>query len=545
MTLQEAYQLLKKEHAAVKKELAAYQKASFPLNEKEELEKELRKGERRYASLEKQFQELADLHISDMQAIRKLQASLESEQILAISLKEQNSSLLLELEKIRAELAEVKGQNQSMAVRMNKDFTNSSFSSSARPFRKKIPNSRRPSGKKPGGQPGHRGHGRKAPETPHTGSVFLPAPASFLDDPDYYRTGKQIHKKLVDISVEVHVTDFYTDEFRRRSDGKRVHAPFPPGITDDINYGPGIRTSALLLNTYCNVPVLKTSEFISALTGNAVRLSADMICRLPQKFSQKSRSDKLAILQQLVNANVIYTDATGANVNGSQKTVFITTDRDCALYQVRHSKGHAGIRDIPLERSRGTAVHDHDKTFYSYAVHHQECLAHVLRYLQGSIENEPNLKWNRKMQALVREMIHFAKQHPRSRYPDHPKVKQFRSRYREILRLGREEYEIHPPTESYREGVNLCNRMREYEAAHLFFLDHPDVHWTNNISERCLRKFKRKQKQAVVFRSLSGVKDYCNVLTIIETARLQKQNPYDAVRTIFEKGTYIPAKVCE
>ena len=103
MTLQEAYQLLKKEHAAVKKELAAYQKASFPLNEKEELEKELRKGERRYASLEKQFQELADLHISDMQAIRKLQASLESEQILAISLKEQNSSLLLELEKIRAE----------------------------------------------------------------------------------------------------------------------------------------------------------------------------------------------------------------------------------------------------------------------------------------------------------------------------------------------------------------------------------------------------------------------------------------------------------
>lgn len=545
MTLQKAYQLLKKEHAAVKKELAAFQKASFPLKEKEELEKELRKAHRSYASLEKQFQELVDLHLADEEKTKRLLKDLQSEQVLSISLKEENDSLKLELEKVQAELAEVKGQNQAMAVRMNKDFTNSSFASSAKPFRKKIPNSRKPSGKKPGGQPGHRGHGRKLPETADTQSVFLPAPATFADDPDYYKTGKQIHKKLVDIFVHVHITDYYADEYRRRSDGKRVHAPFPPGITDDINYGPGIQTSALLLNSYCNVPVLKTSEFISALTGNAVQLSAGMICTLPQKFSRKSLSDRLAILQQLIKANVIYTDATGANVNGSHKTVFVTTDRDCTIYQVRDSKGHAGIPGTPLEKSRGTAVHDHDKTFYSYAVCHQECLAHILRYLQGSIENEPSLKWNKQMQSLVREMIHFAKKYPQNRYPDHPKVKDFKKRYREILKLGKEEYTAHPPSEAYRDGFNLCTRMREYEAAHLYFLDHPEVHWTNNISERCLRKFKRKQKQAVVFRSLSGVKDYCNVLSVIETARLRKQNPYEVVRLIFEKGTYTSLKVCE
>lgn len=545
MTLEEAYKLQKKELVAVRRELAAFQKSSFPLKEKEELEKEIRKGERRYASLEKQFNDLVDLHLADSRTIKRLQNSLESEQILATSLKEQNSSLLLELEKVRAELAEVRGQNQSMSVQLNKDFTNSSFASSAKPFRKKIPNSRKPSGKKPGGQPGHQGHCRKVPETSHTESVFLSAPDSFTGDPDYYRTGKQIHKKLIDISVSVNVTDYYADEYRRHSDGSRHHAPFPPGITDDINYGSGIRTAALLLNTYCNVSVLKTSEFLSALTGNAVNLSAGMICQLPQKFSQKSRSDNLAILQQLINANVIYTDATGANVNGSQKTVFVTTDRDCVLYQARNSKGHAGIPGTPLEKSLGTAVHDHDKTFYSYAVHHQECLAHVLRYLQGSIENEPGLKWNKKMQSLIREMIHFAKKHPQDRHPDNPKVKQFRKRYREILKQGKEEYSIHPPAESYRDGFNLCNRMCEYEASHLYFLINPEVHWTNNISERCLRKFKRKQKQAVVFRSMSGVRDYCNVLTIIETARLRNQNPYNVVRAIFEKGTYSSAKVCE
>ena len=79
--------------------------------------------------------------------------------------------------------------------------------------------------------------------------------------------------------------------------------------------------------------------------------------------------------------------------------------------------------------------------------------------------------------------------------------------------------------------------MLEYMDSHLYFLSDKTVDWTNNISERGLRKFKRKQKQAVAFRSLSGVTDYCNVLFIIETAKLRKQDPYKTIQNIFKKGT--------
>ncbi|GEA36703.1 hypothetical protein [Enterocloster clostridioformis] len=48
----------------------------------------------------------------------------------------------------------------------------------------------------------------------------------------------------------------------------------------------------------------------------------------------------------------------------------------------------------PVEDYQGSLIHDHEKTFHRYGCGHRECLAHVLRCLKGSMENEPERKWN-------------------------------------------------------------------------------------------------------------------------------------------------------
>ena len=85
------------------------------------------------------------------------------------------------------------------------------------------------------------------------------------------------------------------------------------------------------------------------------------------------------------------------------------------------------------------------------------------------------------------------------------------------------------------DGYNLFKRLRDYKQDHLFFLSHPEIDCTNNISERQLRKFKRKQKQAVVLRSDLGGQHICDALTIIETAKMQHQNVYDIAIAAFRK----------
>lgn len=69
-----------------------------------------------------------------------------------------------ELAEVKAQLETEQAKNQELAVRINKDYSNSSESSSMSPNHKTIHNSRKKSGLKPGGQRGHIHHGRKLQE---------------------------------------------------------------------------------------------------------------------------------------------------------------------------------------------------------------------------------------------------------------------------------------------------------------------------------------------------------------------------------------------
>ena len=105
---------------------------------------------------------------------------------------------------------------------------------------------------------------------------------------------------------------------------------------------------------------------------------------------------------------VMHTDCTNARENGKSCQVYVCATPDGkALYFAREKKGHEGVKGTVAEDYQGILVHDHDITFYNYGADHQECLAHVLRYLKASIENEPDRTWNKKMHALVQEMVHF------------------------------------------------------------------------------------------------------------------------------------------
>lgn len=66
-----------------------------------------------------------------------------------------------------AELEEERWKNLKLRAQINRDYKNSSIPSSKSIKRKKIANSRKKTGRKPGGQPGHPGHRRKKTGT-HT-----------------------------------------------------------------------------------------------------------------------------------------------------------------------------------------------------------------------------------------------------------------------------------------------------------------------------------------------------------------------------------------
>ena len=175
-----------------------------------------------------------------------------------------------------------------------------------------------------------------------------------------------------------------------------------------------------------------------------------------------------------------------------------------------------------------------DLTFYNYGTDHQECLAHVLRYLKGSMDNEPDRTWNKDIHSLVQEMIHFRNGLQPSEEPDPCKVSEFEERYRKILETARKKYEDVPANDYYRDGYNLFLRMEKYMQNHLLFLHDLRVPATNNEAERLLRNYKQKQAQAVTFRSFESIDYLCQCMSMLVLMRLEEpENIFDRVSRIF------------
>ena len=447
-------------------------------------------------------------------------------------LKEKSS----ELYQLKIELEEEKGKTQKLTHQINRDYENSSLPSSQKHGKKKITNNREKTDRKPGGQPGHKGHVRKK-HVPNT-IIEIPAPEKYTSSPDYKPTGKTITKQVVDISVEIIVNEYYTPEFRNVHTGQRVHADFPEGIVNEVNYGGNIKACAFLLNNYCNVSIEKVSDFLFELTGGELKISTGMINGLSKEFSLKTEATQKKAVADIHLSPVVNIDFTSARVNGKNMNVLVCATPSMAIYFAKEHKGHEGIKGTPIEDYQFILVHDHDLTFYNYGGNHQECLEHILRYLKDSIDNEPDLKWNQLMRDLIREMIHFKNSlDPEDkRDPDQinkDAVDNFESRYDQILDLAKEEYEYEPPSQYYKDGFNLSERLFKYRENHLLFLHDRLVPPTNNLAERLQRVFKRKMVQVMTFRSDDGLTYLCQSLGPIASLRAQSQNLFESVASIF------------
>ena len=468
--------------------------------------------------------------------IDTLQKALWSAQNTMDELKNKLLAQKKELYETQTELEDEKGKVLNLKAQINRDYENSGIPSSKKPNRKKITNNREKTGRKPGGQPGHKGHARK--QHIPTRKTEIPPVQEHLH-PDYKETGRTITKQLVNIRVILDVAEYSTPEFRFYN-GQRVHAPFPEGLVNEVTYGGSVKAFAFLLNDRCNVSIEKTSDFIYELTNGGLKLSTGMINGLSKDFSKKTEPEQKKAFADMLLTPAIYTDFTTAKVNGKNKAVLVCANDTGVLYFAKEHKGHEGVKGTPLETYQGALIHDHDMTFYSYGGDHQECLEHIRRYLKDSMANEPNLKWNSQMRQLINEMIRFKNDIPQddNRNPDQidpAKVKAFDGRYDEILKLAEAEYEYEPPSKYYPEGFNLYKRLVKYKSYHLLFLYNKDVDPTNNLSERLLRIFKRKQQQVMAFRSWDGLDFLCNSLGVIATLCSQSEGLYQRVSTIFDR----------
>ena len=494
---------------------------------------------------------------ADARTIKRLEAELEKERrerkksfelwySASLELAEKHDKLMIKHKELHEKYIKKCRENYALKTRLEKereranylknkgkkDYRNSSLPSSMSPNHETIHNSREKSGKKPGGQPGHKHHGRKEHKASRV--IVLPPPDEYQDTSRYVATGRVIKKQKVSVRVVTDVVEYVTPEYRDKKTGQRVHAEFPEGLKEDVTYDSSVKALAYMINNDLYTSIDKTKVFLEEVTHGELSLSAGFICGLSKEFSEKTEEEREKIFRAMMDSEIMHSDFTFSRVSGKQASVIITATKDAVLYQERAKKGDEGVKGSPLENYEGILVSDHESALTKHGSKHQECLAHILRYAKDGIENEPDKTWHTLLCEWIGKSTAYWNDIDKGKEVYKKKeAGRLIGELKGILDKAKEEYEYEPPSRYFRTGYNTYKRMTEEFEDYILFLKNPKVPPTNNLAERCARKIKRKGHQVIAFRTEAGFGFFCDGKTIIETTRSRCENIYDAIVRCF------------
>jgi transposase len=384
------------------------------------------------------------------------------------------------------------------------------------------------SGKKSGGQKGHRGHTLQRTDSPDETIMHrlkvCPLTGRKLTDADVVR---QIRCQVFDIpEPKFKVTEHIYFVYAVPGSSKTVHKPLLPGASAPVQYGPRFGSLLIYLRDYQLIPMARISQLTHDLYGQ--RISEDTINRFRTPCYKHLGEFEEQLKKRLLQSPVLHADETGIGIEKQTEWLHVlSNDKFTYLWASDHRGGKA-IDEMGILRDyRGTLVHDFFRSYLKLDCEHALCNAHLLRELNFFIEVKEH-KWAKKMQELLRCAL---------KKPEKTTSQGWKQRYARIISEAKIEhpYEPKPRTKGQRGQIakppvnNLIERFENYREDILRFLSDNAVPFTNNQGERDLRMAKVQQKISGSFRTWAGARRFARIRSYISTAQKQETSIYEAL----------------
>lgn len=458
---------------------------------------------------------------AEVTSLRKENARLREE---VSGLKQQNTILAEQCDKLEKENRILRDDNERMKRILNNDSSNSSIPPS-REQPGKPPSafsSRKPTKKKPGAQPGHKGHGlsKAGVEKKIQEGVFEHRIEKIgIPDRDYI-TRYRLDLETKTIATEIRI---YAD-----NNGK-FHVP--DELKAEVSYGGNVKAVAAFLYSEGVVANDRICTFINSLSGDSLSLSAGSVYAFCRKFAGACASVRPAIEDSLLNSDEICTDATPVKTNGKQTYIRNFSTEKSVLYCSSEKKDLETLGSFRILREfTGALTHDHETSLYHFGTMHGECNVHLNRYLLKNTEETGNI-WSHNLSGFLNGMNHARNERKLSGCSSFTpeELARYSLRYDEIIASGLEQNVKTKGRIAKKEEKALLNRLKKYKENHLLFLYDFRIHFSNNMSEKDLRICKNRQKMAGGFRTTSGRQMYCEIMSFIETVKRRGFNIFQSI----------------
>lgn len=460
-----------------------------------------------------------------------LEAYRQGADAIVVLVEQLVGTLTEQVERLTADVSELRAENEELRGRLGTDSHNSSKPpSSDGPGSKPHPKSRRePSGRKPGGQPGHVGQTLRLVETPDEIVVHAPIECrgcgERLDAAPVVRSER---RQVLDLPpVRLQVTEHQAETRQCAGCGVETSGPFPRGVEAPVQYGPSVAGLAVYLNQEQLLPEERTCRVLAEVFGRPI--SEATLERAVETCYTQLAAVEAAIKQGITEAEVAHFDETGARLGGKRFWLHVASTATLTFYAAHPKRGREAMDALGvLPAFRGRAVHDGLTSYGQYQdCAHALCNAHHLRELTF-VEEQLKQAWATDLKTLlleIKEAVDTARADGLVAVSAEA-TRDFLARYDTILAAGAR---ANPPPEptgkrgrpKRGKAGSLVDRLHTHKAEALAFLEDFAVPFDNNQAERDIRMTKVRQKISGGFRTTTGADRFSRIRGYISTLRKQ------------------------
>jgi transposase len=467
--------------------------------------------------------------------------SVEVLAALVVSLREELTATLAELEQARTRIVELE-------ARLAANSGNSSKPPSSDGLAKPAPKTRslrKKTRREPGGQPGHEGTTLRQVDRPDHEVPHEPGPCGGCGRSLVGRPVTAIERRqCFDLPpVKIEVTEHQLIE-RECACGHRTRGSAPAGVDAPVQYGPRIAAVVVYLYVGQFLSKQRTAQALAELFG--IPLSGGTVATLTARAAAGLEEFLTVVRGRLVQAEVVGFDETGLRVAGKLHWVHCARTDKYTLVTCHQKRGTAGIDDLGvLGRFRGVAVHDAWAPYDTYlAPEHQLCCAHARRELQAVADVAPPGEWCWATQAgdalvAMQRLVRDASEAGRDRLNVQALAEQV-TRYRSGVLIGIEQTAARSGKLMKKHNA-LARRLLGRQGDYLRFTRDWQIPADNNGSERDIRMIKLRQKVSGCLRTLLGAQQFCAIRSYLSTAAKHGMHSLEALVMLTEGNPWMPS----
>lgn len=430
----------------------------------------------------------------------------------------ERDALIAEMQRQIEQLQQRVGE---LEARLGQNSSNSSIPPSANPLSAKPPVVKKPTGRKRGAQPGHKGHSRQRlpdsrvdhtitilPDRCENCSATLPIEATPADPQPTW------HQFIELPRTAAVVTEFQGHARTCPCCGEITRATIPAEIRR-LTFGPRLVAMLSYLSGCQHVSTRGLEEVVETLLG--VRLSLGTVISLQQQMSQALAVPHQNLGEEVRAASRKNVDETSWKQNGQKRWLWVAVTATTVFFLVHLRRSAEALKMLLGEDVRGIITSDRYSVYQAVPKENRQiCWSHLKRDFQSMADAKGKAAKIGEdllvMTGVLFDAWYQVRDGTRTRRWLQKRIEELvRPEVREMLRRGSKC--------SHAPSAGMCASILELEESMWTFAYHEGVEPTNNAAERALRSAVIKRKKSFGNHSTWGCEYTARLMSVVQTLR--------------------------